>query len=205
MNYQQIKETALRYADRSDIDVIDRIDDFLAIVEARINSTIRIGNQSKRAAILVNTVTSYLGLPTDFLAMRDIQLSSDAFNSDPKTMAYFSPEQMNKLRDQEGTTLAYTIIADQLQVYPMIDGSILEIVYYTRVPALTLTNPDTWLSAVAPNVYVFGLLVEINAFVKDATASELWDKRFLSELDNIKYMDQLDRWSGTALQIRIEV
>ena len=49
---------------------------------------------------------------------------------------------------------------------------------------------------------IFGLLVEINAFVKDASTAAAWDQRFKEALAEIKEDDQISRWSGPPLVIR---
>ena len=85
---------------------------------------------------------------------------------------------------------------------PPADNLVLEIVYYRKVPHLSDTKLDNWLSIDFPDVYVFGLMVEINSFVKDAQSTELWDIRFRNSMDELENYDQLTRWSGTALTMR---
>jgi len=79
----------------------------------------------------------------------------------------------------------------------------MEIVYYQTVPNLNATDTDNWLSFAAPDAYIFGILVEISAFVKDATTSSLWDNRFLQVMNQISDDDKNDRWSGGTLQVRL--
>ena len=203
MNYQTIKSLALSYTDRADEGVIARMDDFLRLTEARINRRIRVGKQTRRATLEVDSTNQYLGLPADFGGLRDIEVHPKGDNSAPVTPQYVSPEQMNNRMFIGFETLVYTIIADQLQLNPTPDGSEAEIVYYSMLPPLSTSQPETWLSIQSPDVYVFGLCIEISGYVKDADAARIWDGRFGEELAKMEAIDQIDRWSGAALQIKL--
>lgn len=207
MNYETIKSLALSYSDREDAEVIGQMDSFLRLTEARINRRIRVGNQSKRAVLSTSSTDQYIGLPADFGGMRDIQVQGvDPDTGDvlgPTTPSYVSPEIMNRNIFLGFDGPVYTIIAGQLQIYPIADNSQVEIVYYATLPQLSAAIPDTWLSELGPDVYVFGLCIEISAFVKDAQAGQLWDSRFEAELERIQSEDTSDRWSGSALQIKL--
>ena len=62
------------------------------------------------------------------------------------------------------------------------------------------TNLTTnWLYDSNPDAYVFGILVDINSFVKDAEASTLWDGRFQQAMSEITLNDAKSTWSGTSL------
>jgi len=203
MTYNEILNLALTYADRSDSEVTDRMDDFLKMVESRVNRKLDIQKMAVRSQVFSVADKEYYGLPTDFKAIRDIEIS-DLEGGNRITLEYLTPEQMNA---KSGTTIIdvayYTIIADQFQIYPAQTEKILEIVYYQQVPPLTSTEPENWLTSQSPDCYVFGLMVEINAFVKDAEVSMLWDGRFTACLDELDIQDAVSRWSGTPMQMRI--
>ena len=112
---------------------------------------------------------------------------------------------MNNVVNSESnhSTMYYTVIADQIQISPIPLDKVLEIIYYQKLPNLSADEPLNWLSEIAPDVYVFGLLVEISSFVKDATAKDLWDSRFTSAMAEMSQDDSIARWSGTALTVRI--
>jgi len=207
MNYKTVKALALSYTDRKDQEVINRMDDFLRVIEARINRRIRVGNQTKRATLNTSSADQYIGLPADFGGMRDIQIQrvdpDTSVVSNAITPSYVSPEVMNQNIFLGFDGPVYTIIAGQLQLFPVTDDSQVEIVYYATLPQLSAAIPDTWLSDLSPDVYVFGLCVEISGFVKDAQAGQIWDARFEQELARIENIDTVDRWSGAALQIKL--
>lgn len=212
MNYSEIVALALSYADRTDAEVVDRVDDFIEIAEARINRLLEVRKMATRSTITTVTNQIYYGLPSNFAGLRDIEIygtSADPLSSDfRQTLQYLTPEQMNqKTATPAASTSAsskiyYTIIADQIQIHPAQSGNTMEIVYYQTVPNLNSTDTTNWLGDSAPDAYVFGILAEINAFVKDATTSDLWNTRFLGVMNQLSQDDAKDRWSGQPLQMR---
>lgn len=200
MNYTEIKSLALGYADRTDTEVIDAMDGFIKVVESRINRALDVRKMAINATITRVEGAELYDLPSDFVGLRDIEISS----SEKRTTAhYLNPEQMNEQSNNPDGGTYYTIIANQFQILPKSDSDNLDIVYYQRVPNLNETDSTNWLSEDNPDTYVFGLLVEINSFIKDAEGAALWDNRFKSSVDEIK-SDDSSRWSGTPLQIRAE-
>ncbi len=203
MNYNEITTIALSYADRKDAEVINRIDDFIKVTEARINRDLEVGKQVARATLAVSPTQSYYGLPDDFNGLRDIQLN---LGDEIRTMYYRTPEEMNDLVSNENAQtleqVYYSIIANQLQIAPIQMTGTLEITYYRRVPNLNSNDDTNWLSQSDPDCYIFGILVEISAFTKDADALAVWDARFKEALATMLDLDARSRWSGTPMQMR---
>ena len=122
-----------------------------------------------------------------------------------RTIEFMTPQQLTSVGNVEGVSgIYYNLIAKQIKISPPQPvGSAINITYYQKIIALTSTNDNNWLSEYNPDTYIFGLLVEISAFVKDKETATLWDLRFKESLDEIKEEDAEDRWSGTPLQARI--
>ena len=208
MNYTDIKDLILSYSDREDNDVVDRVDNFIKIAEARINRDVKAQKSTIRTTLTTQPDQEYYGLPSDFNGLRDIEISSESAPNDRETLTFLTPEQMNKYVSENNTNsnakIHYTIIADQLQIYPPQDTKILEIVYYQYLPTITSSITATnWISNTYPDLYITAALVEINAFVKDGEAAAIWDGRYKSTVTEINNNDIDTRWSGSPLQIRI--
>ena len=209
MNYLAVKEIALSYSDReSDAELPAKIDSFLRIVEARVDRVLKVQRMTVRTLLTTVAGQEYYGLPSDFAGLRDIEVRSadtvDGEARDRQTLSYLSPEQMNAVSSIDGGTVGiyYTIIANQLQISPPKDAKIMELVYYRKLPNLTENDNTNWLSEDNPDTYVFGLMVEISAFVKNEQSTALWDARFKESLAEIDLDDSKSRWSGVALQMR---
>ena len=199
MNYADIKTIALSYADRADdTEILARMDNFISIVEARVNRALRVSSMSMRAT-LVAADQEYYGLPVDFGGLRDAEYQDGDGNR--CTMKYIAPDLMNVVASVGSTSfIYYTIVAGQLQINPIKDVGTFEIVYYQKIPNLNGTDTTNWLGDDNPDCYIFGIIVEISSFVKNAEAAALWDDRFKNTVAEIEHEDQIVRWSGPSLQ-----
>jgi len=203
MNYNEVTATALAYSNRSDADVLENIDNFLRMTESKLNRELHVQRQSKRALVQMVDGQEYYGLPSDFAGLRDLETRQAADPNVRATFQYRSPEQFSAAVNRDAQTCIYTIVADQLQIWPSSDGDILEIIYYAILEPLAPATPENWLSKRYPDLYVFGLLIEISAFAKDAAAAAEWNGRFNEALASIESKDRKERWSGTALQVTL--
>lgn len=213
MNYKQIKEAAQGYVDRYDAELVNAITGFTKVVESKINSALKTGEQSVRAQIWLERNQEYYGLPDDWGGFRDVELvrkGSQSLNEGTgyhpvggMTLIYVNPEQMNGTSRKERQRY-YTVIANQIQVAPPTDNDILEVVYYQRVPPLTSDTDVNWLTEKHPDSYIFGLCAEISAFAKDAVGFELYKMRFAEAIADIAMDDQVTRWSGPSLRTYTE-
>lgn len=210
MNYTEITEAARKYADRSDIEVIEMMSTFIKLTEARINRLLKTREQSARIFAYTIENEEYYSLPPDYAGMRDIQINSDSVldvSTRTETMHYLSPEQLNQKKSQPSSGMNYyCIIANQIQIYPpQPGGKSLEIIYYQKVPALTPAEPfaSNWLSISSPDIYISGLTAEISVFAKDYDVANLWYLRMSEAIDELDNSDATERWSGTPLTVRI--
>jgi len=146
-------------------------------------------------------------LPVDFLSARTIRITQLENPNYSQTLNYVNPEQMANLRNNNSNRPSYCIISGYFEIWPIpvnqtdpeIITYIIEIDYYQRVPPLTSTVDVNWLSDQNPDVYIFGLLTEINAFAKDAEASILWDGRFKTAVEDIDLLNTKATWSGNPI------
>ncbi len=213
MNVSEVKTLAQAYTDRYDGELVNRLDDFLRIVESKVNTQLKTGGMATRAQIWTEVNEEYYELPDDFAGMRDIELiprGSVAIGPNGpnsvagRSLAYCSPDEMNRRSREGADTYFYSIIANQLQIAPPSDNDLVEIVYYCMVPKLTDADPVNWLSEKHPDCYVFGLCAEISAFAKDGDALTTWDARFKESLQNIQMNDDRERWSGLPMSITVD-
>lgn len=202
MNYTEVLSTALGYADRSeDADCAALMPGFLRMVESRVNRVLQTRRQCTRAWVpTVQDQASYC-LPPDFAGMRHCELKADT--TLPGTvMEYVVPTTLADAMASGTNTPVFTIVENNMVVWPRTGGYIMEIWYYQRLVPLTSTEAENWLSKIYPDAYVQGLLVEINAWAKDPEAAAIWDARFKQTLAEMDLEDQMDRWSGPPLAMR---
>ena len=201
MNYSDIVNLTLGYADRQDAEVTSRMDLFIQVTEARINRVLMTLDMSSRAKTLMDASIEYYPLPTNYSVMRSIKVIDNTNSASRVTLLQVNPEQMaNLVNNGETQFPCYTIISGNIHVQPFYDDThSLEIDYFQTLPPLSSSITTNWLSDSNPDVYVFGLLVEINSFIKDGEATSLWDGRFQQAMSEITLNDAKSTWSGTSL------
>lgn len=209
MNYTEIIDMALSYSDREDDEVTSRMDQFLLITESRINKKFKVANQAARATIDLSLATpgqEVFAMPDDFGGLRSIVIG--VVDGEQRTLTYVNPEQLANRKTAGALSVShrrvyYNLVAKELHLYPPQEVGIMEITYYQKVPALTSGEANNWISDDNPECYIFGLLVEITSFAKDAVAMAIWQGRFDESISDIEYDDSISRWSGTPLVVHV--
>ena len=201
-----IKEASQAYVDRYDDELASVIPAFTRIVEGKINSALKTGEQSVRGQIWLERDQEYYGLPSDWGGFRDVEIIQDG-QKVGRTLTYLAPEEMNKLNRRDQVRKRhnyYTVIASQIQVAPPTENEVLEVVYFQRLSELVNDTDSNWLTEKNPDAYIFGLCAEMSAFAKDEASFQLYDARFKETLGIITQDDQVTRWSGPALRVQVD-
>jgi hypothetical protein len=205
MNYTELVAAAKSYSDRNDIDVANSIDTFITLAEARINRLLRTRKQAGRHYINTVSGQEYYCLPQDYSGIRDIQINKTVPGSESKSFRFAEPDIFNALRNEVYAGVPYyCIIANQLQVYPILDaGQTIEMVYYKKVTHLSSVNVQNWLSIDHPDIYLSGIIAEIELFVKNYEVSTLWVDRMSAAINELDSSDFEERWGGPSLEMRV--
>jgi hypothetical protein len=203
MNITDVQAAVIGYADRYDAEVSANFTTWVPIVEGRINSVLNTRFNLKDAVIPIITTSQKFDLPLDVLFLEQVVLWQ---NNTETVLQYASEQILISLATANSLRPFYTVTNSQIRIALGVlgDGTEeLRLRYQQVVPPL-LSVSENWLSKANPEVYTFGLLVELSAFVKDAEAASAWDARFKEALDNIENTDWMVQWAGkTTLVQRI--
>jgi len=196
--YAELKTAVANWLDRDDL--TDRIPEFIALAEARMNRVLRLRMmESKYTASTVAAQRNY-NLPTGYVQMRNFQI-----NTSPITpLQYISPEIYDRLwgGSTGGTPQFYTIIANEIQLGP-IPGSVLtmEMLFYKKITALSASNTTEQMLTDNPDIYLYGALLEAEPFIMNDERVALWAKGFAQAVADLQEQDNKDRHSGSALRV----
>jgi len=197
--YANLKTAIADWLDRSDL--TDRIPDFIALAEARLNRELRIRPMEVRSTLTLTAGQRYFALPGGYLQMRNIQL-----NTNPVTpLEYITPEMLDRLygSNTSGKPKAYSLIGDEIQLAPIPDTDYtLEVAYYEKFTPLTTDVTTNWLTENAPDVLLYGALVEAEPFIKNDERMPLWLNAYKEAIDKIQKADDRDRHSGSQMRVR---
>ena len=197
-NYSELNTAVANWLDRDDL--TDRIPEFIALCEARFNRLLRIRAMEYKQTASTVSGQRNLALPTGFIQMRNLQINASPI----VPMQYVTPEIYDRLYGSTltGTPQMYTIIADEIQLGP-IPGSVLtiEMLFYKKFDALTALATTNWMITNAPDVYLYGCLLEAEPFIMNDPRVQLWATAFKQAISDIQEQDNKDRHSGSALRV----
>ena len=210
MEYQELADAARAYADRNDIEVDSNLDVFFIMAESRINRVLKVSKQSHRIYTRTYDGQEYYTLPPDYNGMRSIQFNSgavDAVDSKTHTLTFLTPNAMASIQEEsaEYDSYYYTIVSGQIQVHPTLpSGGTLEIIHYRRLIHLNKSNPSNWMSADHPDIYLAGLITEIESFTKNYDAAQIWDAKMTRMIEELRTDNEESLWAGNTLTTRIQ-
>mgnify|MGYP003679335447 FL=1 len=198
-NYSELQTAVANWLDRDDLAA--RIPEFIALCEARFNRSLRI-RAMETLDISVDTVggTSTVALPTGYVQMRDISLITSPITQ----LQYVTPEIMNRLNagSLTGKPETYTIIANNILFGPTPDSAYdISMLYYKTFDPLTALAPTNWVITNAPDVYLYGALLEAEPFLMNDQRVQLWATALTQSITTLQEQDNKDRHSGSALRV----
>jgi len=201
--FTELKDAVADWLDRSDLTA--RIPDFITLAEARLNRDLRIRPMEVRSSMETTSGQRYFNLPGGYLQMRNMQM-----NTNPITpLEYITPEMLDRLygSDTTGKPRAYSLIGDEIQLAPIPDSDYtVEMAFYEKFTPLgdgtSGTVTTNWLTTNAPDILLYGSLLEAEPFIKNDERIALWLNAYSSAVKKIQDADARDRHSGSAMRIR---
>ena len=192
-NYTELQTSGADWLDRDDLTA--RIPDFITLAEARFNRLLRIRSmESEEDQATVAGTRSY-SLPTDYRQMRTVHLTTNPITA----MSYITPEIMDRIwaGSSQGKPVSYTIKGNNIYVGPSPDAVYtIRFLYYKKVPALSSLAPTNSILTDAPDVYLYGCLLEAEPFLQNDARVQLWATAFQQAITDIQEQDEKDRHSG---------
>jgi len=210
--YAELQTAVANWLDRDDL--TDRIPEFIALAEARMNRALRIAMMLNvdettlgGAAALVGGTRDY-ALPSGYLQMVDFHLRTSPII----TLSYITPENMNRMwaGSNSGQPQAYTIFSDNASGSPVkkirlgpapssaYDYSIM---FYKKIDALSDSNTTEPMLTDNPDVYLYGALLEAEPFLMNDQRVQLWANALREAINEIQLQDNKDRHSGSAMRV----
>jgi hypothetical protein len=94
----------------------------------------------------------------------------------------------------------YTVVGSQLEFIPTPDTQYEgELTYYAKIPALSDSNTSNWLLTYAPDLYLYGALIEAEPYLKNDERVGLWGELYLRVVADIEVADERASVASTPL------
>jgi hypothetical protein len=189
-------------------DVAAKAPTLISMFEARVNRTLFVQQMEERATATFNmsaTEPQYVSQPTNYQTMRSIRITNGTLGNTP-SLKFATPSQIDVFRDgcdDPAQPEFFTTVAGEFQFYPTPDQAyILEMVYRINIPALSNSNASNWLLALAPDLYLFGSLVSLEAYLMDDERVAMWKSAVDDGLKDLKTLSDEATYNAGPLIIR---
>lgn len=197
--YAELKTSVGDWLNRTDL--ATAISDFVSLAESQIERQLRTRQMIVRATASIGT--EYSAVPADFLETKSLKL-----NTNPVTALQFDTvDALDTLSNttylSSGKPLRFSIVGGQIRVLPIPDGEYTaELVYYAKLAKLSNTNTTNWLLTQAPDVYLYGSLLQAAPYLQDDARIPVWSSLYQAGLDQLQIADDRGSTSGGALMAR---
>ncbi len=193
--YAELQTAVQNWMDRADFS--SRVPEFIALAEAHFNRKLRCREMVATSSF--NTTAGTATLPTDFLQTINLYWSG----STPKTLEEWQDQPFEDYFGAltAGPPEAYLIRGLSIYVAPVDNTTALKLIYYQKIPALTVSNTTNWLLTAHPDLYLFATLTEAELFTLDPQAASIWGPRRDAVLEDVWRSGQFYRGAAAAIRI----
>lgn len=188
--FAELKSSIADWLNRNDLTSV--IPDFISLTEAQMNRSIRHWRMEKRVETTLDE--QYENLPSDFMETLELTLT----DGDMLTLISTADMQRRK-RDSvtSGKPKYYRVSSDQFEFYPAPDSSYtLSLQYYGKTPALSDSNTSNWILEYAPDLYLYGSLLQAAPYLGEDARIQTWGTLYASALEAIEQENMTAKYSG---------
>jgi hypothetical protein len=197
-DYSSFKITVANYLARSDL--TNQIPDFIRLAEERLSRELRTRKMLVVARADTTGNDSTVGLPTDFLEMRDMHLRTTPVQS----LTYYSPNAFfaGSRTTDIGKPVDYTILASEIQFAPTPDAAYsVQMLYYAKPQYLSDVNITNVFLANYPDALLYAALGEAEPYLMNDARLQTWAALYDRAIVAINTADQSGEYGGQPMSM----
>jgi len=192
-NYSTLQAAIADYLNRADL--TSQIPMFIQFVEADLNTRLRCREMIVRAE--ATSDNEYVQLPADWLEAINLQIVDGA-----SPLRFITLDKADEINFSQAYTQVafYSLMNGAIELVPAPTTDIdIEMVYYSKIPALTDVNTTNWLLTKAPDVYLYGALVHAAPFLLDDQRTSTFAAFYGSRIEGLNGESDKSTHSGSPL------
>lgn len=201
-SYSDLKTTIASYLARSDLTAM--IPTFVQLAELRLRREIRTRQMLVVATASTTGGVATVGIPSDFLEMRDIHVNANPIVS----LSYKAPNAFysSNRATESGKPTDYTVLATELQLSPIPDGAyVLQMLYYAQPAFLSDSNTSNVFLANFPDALLYAALGEAEPYLMNDARLQTWATLYERAISSISISDQSSEYSGQPMSMTYNV
>ena len=208
VDYVSLQTAVTEYLARDqDTTLIARIPTFVQLAEAKFNRQLFVRQMEQRSSALVNLASSepeFISLPADFQSMRRVRLSNV---TGKPSLEFKSGLQIDEYRCATSNIAArpryFTVFGNEIELAPTPDAAYtVEMVYRQSIPSLA-SNGSNWLLALAPDLYLYGALLESAPYIKEDGRIQTWGLGLNTALGDLNNLGLTSTFNAGPMTIRV--
>ena len=190
--YTELQAAVADFLNREDLTAA--IPTFIALAEARIARDLDHWKQEKRVETTFDE--RYEAVPNDMLEVLSLH------HEDGGRIVVMATAEMQerrgKISDQAGKPCYVRLTAAQFELFPTPDTAYsVSMLYRGRIPALSDTNPTTWVITDAPDIMLYGALAQAAPYLMDDARLQTWAALYQSAVDALNAESKEAKAVGT--------
>jgi len=195
--YTGIQAAIGNWLNRPDLTAV--IPDFIALAELRFNRDLRLNAQDSTETGTLSGGS--IPIPDDLIDLKRITITR---NGESHDLRYVTPEDFDNYSPKSGYPFVYTSFTNNYQVAPGPDDAYPYTLFYSaRFPALASAGTN-WLLLNAPDVYLYGSLLEASPYLKEDGRIVLWQQAYQTSIGKLREQDENMRYPNANLSIRAD-
>jgi len=196
-DYTELQTSMTSWLSRTnDTGLIALFPDFITLAEAKFNRALRTREMETTATVAASN--GAVALPADYLEMRRLFING----STRKELEYLTPETFYlTFPSNTGSSKYYTIEGSNIKLADQSTSSDVIILYYQKIPALSVSNTTNWLLTSHPDLYLAESLSEAYNVIKNAGEEQKWYQKAVLIAESILSADKKGKYSGTSMRV----
>lgn len=191
--YAELRDEVAAFLVRTDLAA--QIPTFIRLAEADMNRRVRHWRMERREVITL--AGQFIDLPDDWMETK--RLVTDRA-LEPVSIDFMQERRYN-LIDTPGAPKYFAHSAGQIEILPTPDAPRdAMLLYFARIPALSDSNPTSWLLDENPDAYLYGALMHSSGLLQEDERISTWGGLYADAVRSINGNDH--SVSGTGLRMR---
>jgi hypothetical protein len=199
-NYSDLKTEIANYLGRDDL--TSQIPTFIQLAEKRLERDLRIRQMLKVVEATTTPGDSTVGMPEDFLSMKDIHIESDPI----RTLKFQSTSNFyrNARPNDRGVPVDYTLLGSEFKLAPTPDSAYtLRMVYYYQPDILSDSNTSNLFLANCPDLLLYGALAEAEPYLMNDERIQTWASLYDRGLASLRASDDDSEYPSSPMSITL--
>ena len=198
--YSELQAAIGNWLNRSDLTA--NIPDFIDLAEADMCRRLKHWRMERRSTATFDT--QYSALPSDFIEpVRLFITSGDTYKLEAESQAQLL-DRRAAAANATGRPEYFAITAGSIEVFPTpSDSYTLEMLYLSKIPALTSSNTSNWVLQYFPDCYLYGALMHAAPFLEEDQRLGIWGALYDKAIDAINSENESAKFGAAGLRVKI--